>query len=49
MPEDNSVLSFTYDVYDLSTLPRFNYYGNWQTTPGLFWGWHGFESEHLPL
>ena len=36
VPEDNSVLSFTYDVYDLSTLLRFNYYGNWQTTPGLF-------------
>jgi iron complex outermembrane receptor protein len=36
VPEDNSVLSFVYDVYDFSGLLRLNYYGNWQTTPGLF-------------
>jgi iron complex outermembrane receptor protein len=36
VPEDRSVLTFTYDVSAFSTLLRANYYGNWQTTPGLF-------------
>ena len=36
VPQDRSVLSLTYDVYDFSTLLRANYYGSWQTTPGLF-------------
>lgn len=36
VPEDRSVLTLTYDVSAFSTLLRANYYGNWQTTPGLF-------------
>ena len=36
VPEDRSVLSFIYDLGGFSGLLRANYYGNWQTTPGLF-------------
>ena len=36
VPEDSSVLSFIYDLASFSGLVRVNYYGNWQTTPGLF-------------
>lgn len=34
VPEDSSVLSFTYDVDAFSGLVRVNYYGDWATTPG---------------
>ena len=36
VPEDRSVLSLIYDLGGFSGLLRANYYGNWQTTPGLF-------------
>jgi iron complex outermembrane receptor protein len=36
VPEDSSVLSLVYDLDGFSGLVRVNYYGNWQTTPGLF-------------
>jgi iron complex outermembrane receptor protein len=36
VPEDRSVLSLIYDIGGFSGLVRANYYGGWQTTPGLF-------------
>lgn len=36
VPEQSAVLSFDYAVGGFNSLIRFNYYGDWSTTPGLF-------------
>ena len=36
VPQDRSVLSLNYDVSAFSTLLRANYYGNWESSSGLF-------------